>query len=284
MKRGFFSFVQSLLVGSLMLLAPFAYADRNILLEYGVATTVDVCLPDYGSPVDWEDAAAFATGDVTVMKDEGAPANIGTLPTDEGDCYSFPLTAAELQAARIVVNIEDQTNPKVWADTAVYIETYGNASAEHEDMGATQPWNAAWDAEVESEVTDALAALNDVSAADVNAQVDAAIETYHLDHLLAADYDPASAPGVSTALLNELVENDGGVSRFSANTLEAILNLNIDGTIDLQCAIGLTFAYSAGKWTRSGDVVTYRNPADSANRLVGTISATSFDTITRTCP
>lgn len=63
------------------------------------------------------------------------------------------------------------------------------------------PWNAAWDAEVQSEVNDALVVL-------------------HLDHLLAVDYDPASKPGVSTALLNEIIESDSGVSRFSANALE----------------------------------------------------------------
>lgn len=56
--------------------------------------------------------------------------------------------------------------------------------------------------------------------ASINAQADAAIETYHLDHLLAATYDPASKPGAADALLNELVENDGGVSRFTANALE----------------------------------------------------------------
>ena len=63
------------------------------------------------------------------------------------------------------------------------------------------PWNAAWDAEVQSEVQDA-------------------IEANHLDHLLAADYDPTSKPGTATALLNELVESDAGVSRFTANALE----------------------------------------------------------------
>lgn len=63
------------------------------------------------------------------------------------------------------------------------------------------PWNSAWDAEVQSEVNDALVAL-------------------HLDHLLAADYDPASKPGAATALMNELVESDGGVSRFTTNALE----------------------------------------------------------------
>jgi hypothetical protein len=66
----------------------------------------------------------------------------------------------------------------------------------------------------------AISGLNDLSAAEVNAQVDSAIETYHLDHLFAADYDPASPPGTATALLNELIESDGGVSRFTVNALE----------------------------------------------------------------
>lgn len=42
----------------------------------------------------------------------------------------------------------------------------------------------------------------------------------HLDHLLAVDYDPASKPGVATALLNELIGSDAGVSQFTANALE----------------------------------------------------------------
>lgn len=66
----------------------------------------------------------------------------------------------------------------------------------------------------------ALAALNDLSAAQVNAEVDTALTDIHLDHLLAADYDPASKPGVSTALLNELIGSDAGVSQFTANSLE----------------------------------------------------------------
>jgi hypothetical protein len=48
----------------------------------------------------------------------------------------------------------------------------------------------------------------------------AALEAIHLDHLLAVDYDPAAKPGVATALLNELVQSDGGVSQFTANALE----------------------------------------------------------------
>ena len=62
--------------------------------------------------------------------------------------------------------------------------------------------------------------LNDITASQVNDQVDIALADIHLDHLLAVDYDPASKPGVATALLNELIESDAGVSRYTANALE----------------------------------------------------------------
>jgi hypothetical protein len=67
--------------------------------------------------------------------------------------------------------------------------------------GALIPWNPDWDAEVQSEVQDA-------------------IEANHLDHLLAVTYDPASKPGVADALLNELVQDNGsGVSQFTSIAL-----------------------------------------------------------------
>lgn len=62
-------------------------------------------------------------------------------------------------------------------------------------------WPAAWDAEVQSEVDDALRAL-------------------YLDSLFASAYTPASKPGNASGLLNVLVENDGGVPRLTANALE----------------------------------------------------------------
>lgn len=67
---------------------------------------------------------------------------------------------------------------------------------------------------------DQLTGLNDLSAAQVNTEVDTALTDIHLDHLLATTYDPASKPGAADALLNELVENDGGIARFTANALE----------------------------------------------------------------
>lgn len=58
------------------------------------------------------------------------------------------------------------------------------------------------------------------SASDGADGAEKALETYHLDHLFHVDYNPASKPGTATALLNELVESDGGISRFTANALE----------------------------------------------------------------
>lgn len=109
------------------------------LRKYGTAATVNFELyqPD---GVNFEPAATFAAGDVKIMKDEGAEANITTLPTDEGQGYSLALSATEMQAARIVVYIVDQTATKVWLDKAIVVETYGDASAAHAfDLGSASP-------------------------------------------------------------------------------------------------------------------------------------------------
>lgn len=66
----------------------------------------------------------------------------------------------------------------------------------------------------------AVSSRSTVTTAQVNTEVDTALADIHLDHLLATTYDPASKPGAADALLNELVENDGGVARYTANALE----------------------------------------------------------------
>jgi hypothetical protein len=61
---------------------------------------------------------------------------------------------------------------------------------------------------------------NDLDSTEVQAAAAAALIAIHLDRLLAVTYDPAAKPGVADALLNELVESDAGVSRFTSNALE----------------------------------------------------------------
>lgn len=100
------------------------------LYKYGVSDTIYFRLiaPD---GVDFITTASFATGDIKIMKDGGAEANTTNLPTDEGQGFSLVLTAAELQSKNVVLYIVDQTGTKIWLDTSLEIQTYGNASAQH---------------------------------------------------------------------------------------------------------------------------------------------------------
>lgn len=62
-----------------------------------------------------------------------------------------------------------------------------------------------------------IAALNDVSSADVNAACDTAIETYRLDELMTAALGSQPAAG---SLFGDLTEDDSGTQRFTVNALE----------------------------------------------------------------
>ena len=100
------------------------------------------------------------------------------------------------------------------------IPTVGEIQAEMEENGASLLDTIRDDLANGTDGLGALKALidalNNVSTSDLAT----ALTNIHLDHLLAVDYDPASKPGIATALLNELVENDGGVSRLTQNALE----------------------------------------------------------------
>lgn len=142
-----------------------------------------------GAPAGASVSADLATVDANV---DAIVADTNELQTDWTDGGRLDLIL-DARASQSSVDTIDGIVDSILVDTA----EIGAAGA-----GLTAvPWNSSWDAEVESEANDALIAL-------------------HLDHLLAVDYDPASKPGTSTALLNELIESDGGVSRFTANALE----------------------------------------------------------------
>ncbi|MFQ5509344.1 MAG: hypothetical protein ACE5FN_08400 [Leptospirillia bacterium] len=109
----------------------------NLNRKYGIATTF--LLPvikaggsDFAVSADWTPAA----GDVKVSKDDAPFANITTLPTAIGNMWLVSLSATEMQAARVVVQIVDSATKAV-EDQAVILETYGNAGAQHGfDLGA----------------------------------------------------------------------------------------------------------------------------------------------------
>lgn len=118
-------------------------------------------------------------------------------------------------------------------------------------LGAV-PWNPDWDAQV-------------------LAQVSAGIEAYYLDQLLYAPYDPSAKPGDANALLNALVEDDGGVPRFTTNALEQGIRAVVE--VGFTAAACLQLAAAAGAAKVSGansETVTIRNLADTKDLVVAT--------------
>lgn len=98
-------------------------------VPYGASFTFTVPIikraaADYAVSADWTPA----TGDVTVKKDNGSPANIGTLPTavvhGNTALWSFTLTATEMQASRVYVVVSD-ASVKAVEDQNIIIETIG---------------------------------------------------------------------------------------------------------------------------------------------------------------
>ena len=153
----------------------------------------DTALADYDAPTDTEMIAAF-----TEIKGGTWSAGTDTLEHIRDKQTDIEADTNELQtnqgnwttATTVALNAQGKLDVNAECDTA--LSDYGANTVVPDAAGVT------------ATPADVATALTDI----------------HLDHLLAADYDPASKPGVATALLNELVENDGGVSRYTANALE----------------------------------------------------------------
>lgn len=95
----------------------------EILRRFNIATTINFPLIEFGAQ-DFETGATFVAADTQVSIDEGAFANTGSTPVHEGrGSYSLALTAAELNGERIVVNVIDQSGPKIWEDQEILIYT-----------------------------------------------------------------------------------------------------------------------------------------------------------------
>lgn len=96
---------------------------------YGAGATVQFVLYD-SSGKTLQSSATIASGDVKIIKDGGAATNTTNLPTNEGaGVYSLTLTAAETQAERLTVILDDASATETFLGTALHFVTVGNASA-----------------------------------------------------------------------------------------------------------------------------------------------------------
>jgi hypothetical protein len=85
-----------------------------------------VCLEDYANPGLFKANPTLAAGDVTISKDEGAFANLATLPTvtpASGRQVQVELTSTEMTADKVTIIFRDQTVPPEWCDYAITILT-----------------------------------------------------------------------------------------------------------------------------------------------------------------
>lgn len=74
-------------------------------------------------------ATAPASADVHIIKNGGAAANPTNSITDLGKTFSLVLTATEMTAAVIIVEVNDLTPAAAYMDESWLIPTYGDASA-----------------------------------------------------------------------------------------------------------------------------------------------------------
>lgn len=183
----------------------------------------------------------LASGDVKVAIDDGAPANLGTLPVVDADFtkrVKVVLAQAEMNGDRISVLFSDASGAE-WCDLGVDIAT----SVRQIDDISTQtsvddlPTNAELatsQASADDATLAAIAALNNLSAAQVNAEVDTALADYDAPTFAELDtrtdaIDAAIATRASQASVDDLPTNaELATSQASADdaTLAAIAALN----------------------------------------------------------
>lgn len=237
------------------------------LRKYGVETKVDFALYKLDGTGLKTDAAS-ASGDVTLYRDEAAVETLDADAfTDEGTVYSLTLSATEMQAARIIVAIVDQSSPQVWLDKTLIVETYGNASAMHafdlatavQSVNVTQIGGAAQSATDFKDLVDTgydpsthkvqgvvltdttTAVTNDVNLSDASeAQIDAIeADTNELQGLIADSKIAAQVKGQDNIDFGALQKAS---ITTAANTAENLVN---------------ALQVLKGKWAISGTTLTF---------------------------
>ena len=118
---------------SLLIFAQTALACDQVRCYYATSCTVpfELYITDATTGAKFVKTAAHASGDTYIMKDEGADTNTTNSFIDEGAGYSIVLTSAETTAARILLRIEDQSGPQIWADKCVNIETIARTASDN---------------------------------------------------------------------------------------------------------------------------------------------------------
>jgi len=180
------------------------------------------------------------TGDVTTAINDLAngtdglgaiKAETALILADTADIQpNYATSAAQTTAQNDLDTIKAET-ALILDDTADIQLNYATSAelAKVPKSDSTVTWNATALASINTQADLALSDYDPPTKDEMDtahgllatpAQVATALTDIHLDHLLAATYDATSKPGAADALLNELVEDDSGVTRYTVNALE----------------------------------------------------------------
>lgn len=166
------------------------------------------------------DAGAIATGAITAAKFAAGAIDAAAIANGAIDAATF---AADVDAEILSYLVDDATRIDASALNTASTAVGSNGSGLTEAGGTGDhltavPWNAAWDAEVQSEVDDALV-------------------VQRLDELLNADSDiDGAAPPTVGSVFHELLSKTAGSFTFDQTTdsLEAIRDKEADIETDTQ--------------------------------------------------
>ena len=288
------------------------------LSKYGVARHIYIAIPKAGSANhaasgDWTPAA----GDVKISKDGGAAANVTNLPTSitmgNSTLWDFSLTAAEMQAAQIVVTVSDSATKAV-DDTGFSIETYGHASAQHAfDFGTASTAQTGDAYAVVNSGTHGNAALKalidaiddyvDTEVAAIKAKTDAlpadpadasdlaALFTALQSHgdatwATATGFSTLDAAGVRAALGLASANLDTQLAALPTadENADALIGRNIEGGSSTGRTVAQALAFLRNKWEVSGATLTVYGVDDSTPSWAASVTQTAGNPISAVDP
>ncbi len=214
------SYDQSTLTITLDAAAPITvHVDDTIVLAPVAAQVSDVNVTSMGDDV----ISAGAVSSAAASK-IAAAVDVALINTGDG-ADLLQAIANQIAADWVAGDASPLAIVSALTANATFIQLVADASAAATALGtagnglSNVPWNAAWDAQVESECTDALAAYDPPTNAEMEART-----------LAAADYATATALGtVDTVVdatkviadkLDSAMELDSTVYRFTTNALE----------------------------------------------------------------
>jgi hypothetical protein len=232
-----------------------AIGALNNLSAAQVNTEVDTALADYDGPTHAELTSALAAADdATLAQIALIKAKTDALPSDPADASdiaaAFGTVNSTLATLGSYIDTEVQTilSNLATVDTVVDAILVDTAEIGAAGAGLTAvPWNAGWDAEVQSEMADALAAYDPPTHAELTAGL-------------------AGADDAVLAAIAALT-----IPSASANAA-ALLAAAFEGAETVQDFLRLSRAVLYGESTGQGSAtVNYRDKADTKNRVVGTL-------------